>query len=62
VPTNIVFIDGRELAVAETVENVVAATHSAPRPVALESTIGTRVFVNWHHVAYVAEIPPAGST
>jgi hypothetical protein len=49
------------LAVAETVENVVAATHSAPRPVALESTIGTRVFVNWHHVAYVAEIPPAGS-
>jgi len=60
VPTNIVFMDGRELAVAEKVEDVIAATHGHAGPAAMESTIGARVFVNWDHVAYVAEIPPAG--
>jgi len=59
-PSNIVFLSGQELAVAETIDDVVAAARRNPQPVMLESTIGARVLVNWDHVAYAAEIPPLG--
>jgi hypothetical protein len=60
VPTNIVFLSGQELSVAEAVDDVVAAARASAQPVVLESTIGARVLVNWDHVAYAAEAPPVG--
>jgi hypothetical protein len=59
-PTNIVFLTGQELVVAEEVDDVIAAARSSQQPVTLESTIGARVLINWDHVAYAAEIPPIG--
>jgi hypothetical protein len=60
-PTNIVFLGGQELIVAEEADDVIAAARSHPQPVTLESTFGTRVFVNWNHVAYAAEAPEVGA-
>lgn len=59
-PTNIVFLSGQELTVAERADDVLAAARASQQPVQLESTIGARVLVNWEHVAYAAEIPPIG--
>lgn len=56
--TEIVFVGGQRFEVAEPIEAVIAARASHPHPVALESTIGTRIFVNWEHVAYVLEGTP----
>ncbi len=59
-PTNIIFLSGQELTVAETIDHVVAAARSSSQPVTLESEIGARLLVNWDHVAYAVEIPPIG--
>ncbi len=58
-PTNIVFLSGQEITVAETIDDVTAAAHG-PQPATLESSIGARLAVNWEHVAYAVEIPPQG--
>jgi hypothetical protein len=61
-PTNIVFLGGQELTVAEEAGDVIAAARSHPQPVTLESTFGTRVFVNWNHVAYATEVAQVGAS
>lgn len=59
--TRIVFANGHEIVVAEDEDDVVGAVRREhPNPVTLESTIGGRLHVNWDHVAYVEETPPAG--
>lgn len=58
--TRIVFANGQEIVVAEAEADVVTAVRrDHPNPVTLESTIGGRLHVNWDHVAYLEETPPA---
>jgi hypothetical protein len=58
--TRIVFSNGQEIVVAEDEDHVVSAVRrDHPNPITLENTIGGRLHVNWDHVAYLEETPPA---
>jgi hypothetical protein len=62
--TRIVFGAGNEVIVAQDESDVVhAVRRDHPNPVALESTTGGPIHVNWNHIAFFGEVisGPAGA-
>ena len=56
-PTRIVFDGGGEVIAAQSEEDVVhAIRRDHPNPVTLEAATDGPLYVNWTHVAFIAEV------